>query len=275
MRYAIISVIVLAVCLAVGWVLANAVARRSRRTWPLLVRVLFSLCLTLLIAGGCVLGYVSRYYHADATALSALSGSSEVQVVHDDGGYFFDGPQEGSLMVFLPGAKVQSEAYAPLMLRLAERGVDCLLVDPPAHFAPLGLGVLERLVAAHPSDRVILAGHSLGGYVAASYVSSHQDVADGLVLLAAYPGKALPKDLHFLSLYGSDDGVLERGQYESGRVWWPSASREVVLSGANHAGFGNYGTQTGDGVASISCDEQQEQVAQAVCELVDELEEDA
>ena len=38
----------------------------------------------------------------------------------------------------------------------------------------------------------------------------------------------------------------------------------VVIEGGNHAGFGHYGPQAGDGVASIDREEQQRQTAETV-----------
>ena len=40
---------------------------------------------------------------------------------------------------------------------------------------------------------------------------------------------------------------------------------ELVLEGANHAGFGAYGPQEGDGEAAISRQEQQEKTVEAIC----------
>ena len=41
-----------------------------------------------------------------------------------------------------------------------------------------------------------------------------------------------------------------------------------MIDGGNHALFGNYGEQKGDGQAQISGEEQQEQVVRAVREFV-------
>ena len=37
-----------------------------------------------------------------------------------------------------------------------------------------------------------------------------------------------------------------------------------MIEGGNHAGFGSYGAQRGDGTATISAQEQQDQAAQAI-----------
>lgn len=45
-------------------------------------------------------------------------------------------------------------------------------------------GVLDKLVGYHP---VVLAGHSLGGAIAATYTQAHRDRVEGLVLIDATP----------------------------------------------------------------------------------------
>ena len=44
-----------------------------------------------------------------------------------------------------------------------------------------------------------------------------------------------------------------------------------VITGGNHAGFGNYGVQKGDGTAAIAAEEQQEITAQMVASWTEEL----
>ena len=74
-----------------------------------------------------------------------------------------------------------------------------------------------------------------------------------------------------LSVYGSNDGVLEQGAYQKARSLWPARTREVVIEGGNHAGFAYYGSQAGDGVATIDPRRQQDQVTQAIIKAMQEL----
>jgi len=42
---------------------------------------------------------------------------------------------------------------------------------------------------------------------------------------------------------------------------------EIILAGGNHAGFGNYGPQQGDGNATMTPEQQQQKTAEAVAEF--------
>ena len=77
--------------------------------------------------------------------------------------------------------------------------------------------------------------------------------------------------MRLLSVYGSEDGVLVKSQYEGSRQYFPENSRELVIEGGNHAGFGDYGFQSGDKEALISAEKQQQITAEAVSQLASEL----
>ena len=51
----------------------------------------------------------------------------------------------------------------------------------------------------------------------------------------------------------------------------PEATRFVVIEGAYHAYFGDYGQQSGDGVPTLSRQEAQDQIRQATLEFMDSL----
>ena len=114
-----------------------------------------------------------------------------------------------------------------------------------------------------------MAGHSLGGAMAANYAAGQSEVFDGLILLAAYSTKDLSQTtLRVLSVYGSEDGVMNRESYEKNRSNLPTDTTEVVLDGGCHAQFGSYGPQDGDGIPTISGEEQIRQSVEAIAAFV-------
>ena len=236
-----------------------------------LFRVLSAFVAVLLVvAAGCV-WYVNDYYHAVGVG-SALRSDDAVRVSDFEHGWEFDGPGTEDALVFYPGAKVEASAYAPLMHEAAAAGVDCFLVRMPANLAFFGIDRAEdvRSANAYGSYRHwYLAGHSLGGAMAASYAGKHADAWDGLVLLASYSTADLSgTDLRVLSLYGSDDGVLNRAKVREARRLMPKSYDERVIRGGNHAQFGSYGPQRGDGKATISAAKQRARTVAAIREFV-------
>ncbi len=55
---------------------------------------------------------------------------------------------------------------------------------------------------------------------------------------------------------------------EEGRTYLPKDAQELVIEGGNHAQFGSYGEQKGDGKAFISAEEQREETAEAIVSLL-------
>lgn len=206
--------------------------------------------------------WASFYYAADAPAANALQSDSAVAVAKTDTGWFFDGPSEEKALIFYPGAKVDEKAYAPILHRIAEEDMDVYLVKMPMHLAFFGINKAEKIMKQSEYDQYYISGHSLGGAMACEYAAEHESDLAGIILFAAYPTKST--DLDTLLIYGSEDGVLNMGRVESAADLVSGRYEEIVIEGGNHAQFGNYGEQSGDGQAAISREEQQDKVIEAV-----------
>ena len=177
-----------------------------------------------------------------------------------------ESPQAG--FIFYPGGKVEYTAYAPLMLELAERDILCVLLEMPLNLAVLDLAAAEGIPEQYPEiDTWYIGGHSLGGSMAASYAAEHSEEYAGLVLLASYSTAELG-DIDVISLYGSEDGVLNREKYREYRGNLPDDTVETVIEGGNHAGFGSYGFQKGDGESQISGEEQVDMTKEALAKFI-------
>ena len=217
-----------------------------------------------------VLMYINDYYEATEKAKKAILGNERIEVAETDDYYLLQKresesltlPAEGKGIIFYPGGKVDEVAYAPLMLELAEAGYDVYIVKMPAKLAILGANKADAIIAG---DATIIEwtmmGHSLGGAMAASYAASHDEEIDNLVLLAAYSTEDLKGlDMDVYSFYGSEDKVLNMEKYGECLGNFPEDVVEVVIDGGNHAYYGHYGEQEGDGTATITREEQKQTV---------------
>lgn len=246
----------------------------ARSNW---IEELVNTLAQLAVLAGVIVVYFGTYYHADITAFAALESTKEVSVSEitkkEDGtdGWFFDGPGTDSALVFYPGAKVEAAAYAPLMKEISFRGVDCYLCKMPLNFALLGKDTAEDIRTGNIKnyENWYVGGHSLGG-VAAAMVADNAEESDdmsewnGLILLAAYPTGELSTPV--ISIYGSEDQVLNTDKYNKTKDdgLWPADFTELIIEGGNHAQFGNYGVQKGDGKPQTSEGRQQKETAEAV-----------
>ena len=169
---------------------------------------------------------------------------------------------------------VDPAAYAPLMKSLADQGIMSVIVPMPLDLAVFGVNRANDVLAAYPEiDHWIIGGHSLGGSMAAQYVKDNPTKMEGLAFLAAYPAanvdlSQLPIDV--ASIYGTLDGVAG-DVFDESLSRLPAGTPLVVIEGGNHAQYGNYGPQAGDGVATISREEQQQQTTTAIGELANRL----
>lgn len=227
--------------------------------------------LLLAVVVGCGL-YLRDYYPAGEAALTALEPDAEVTVLADGNTTAFV-PKNGAELgfVFYPGGKVEHTAYAPLLRQLAEKGVLCVLVEMPFRLAVLDMNAADGIPAAFPEvEHWYMGGHSLGGSMAASYLASHTEDFDGLILLGSYSTADLSgSGLSVLSVYGSEDGVLNRDKYAEYKPNLPEGFTETIIEGGNHAYFGAYGEQEGDGTATVTPAEQVRQTAEAILSMLE------
>jgi len=214
----------------------------------------------LLLCGVCW-WYVSDYYHADDAAVAAMNSNADVVVKQDGNTAAFIPDEADTGFIFYPGGKVEHTAYAPLMHALADNGILCVLVEMPLNLAVLDMNAADGIPEMYPQiDRWYIGGHSLGGSMAASHAAKNASVYDGLVLLASYSTADISSaGLEVISIYGSEDGVLNMEKYAENKVNLPDLFEEYIINGGCHAGFGSYGSQDGDGAATITGDAQIEE----------------
>ena len=229
----------------------------KKRIWIIPAAVLLVLVLAFII-------YVSGYSRADASAEFSLQSDGTVTVTETDYGWLFDGPAEDTALIFYPGGKVDTVAYAPLLHCLAGAGMDVCLVDMPFHLAVFGIDRAGPVMEEYTYDHWYVGRHSLGGAMAASWASEHGDLLSGVILLAAYPTKPFDSSLTEVLIYGSEDQVVDKGKIRDGEQYAPDALTEHVIQGGNHAQFGNYGPQKGDGTATISAEAQQAETVDVI-----------
>jgi len=212
-----------------------------------------------------------------SAALSALQSDSAVQVV-DHGSYIsFEptGQKSSPAFLFYPGGHVDFRAYSPILHRIAEQGYLVVLVRVNLNLAFFDIEAGAPVLNDFPQvTNWVTGGHSLGGVAAAYFASNHPEVK-GIVFWASYPADDRLKNsaIRMLSIYGTEDGGLDDGaKIEQYKAFQPADTEFVVIQGANHAQFADYGPQPGDNAATISPESQWQQTTDAVVKFLSSFE---
>jgi pimeloyl-ACP methyl ester carboxylesterase len=144
----------------------------------------------------------------------------------------------------------------------------------PLDLAVFGINKAEAVKAAYPQIKTwVLAGHSLGGAMAANYLYKNPDAARALILWGSFPAESndlSQSGLAVLSIYGSEDGGAAEIAASQERL--PGDALFMFIQGGNHAQFGDYGEQKGDGQALIPAADQRELALQSMLGFLDKLE---
>ena len=243
--------------------------RFVKRWWWLL-----PVALVLIVAGFLI--WASTAAAPMPEALAALQSDAQVQV--DTGQWLVFRPVAGDPavgLVLYPGARVDPRAYAPTARALAQEGYLVVIVPMPLNLAVFASDRAAEVMAAFPEiGRWAVGGHSLGGAMSARFAYQNPEATQGLVLWAAYPASTddlSSQPMSVTSIYGTLDGLATGDKIEASRPLLPVDTAWIAIEGGNHAQFGWYGPQSGDNPATISRDEQQEQIVTATLALLSDL----
>ena len=231
---------------------------RKKKPWK---KLRISLLVFALV---CILGYGALWIYASdyRTLQEEYYPLLDAPTVNQSKGLVHFDAQGDTALVFYPGGRVEYLAYTPLCVRLQEKGIQVFLVDMPFNMANFGINKANDLMRAYPSVKNwYVGGHSLGGVAASLYASWNSKKINGLVMVGIYNAMEYPLE-NTLTLVGSNDlRVGDSIDY---------TQNVHILQGGNHAQFGNYGQNTGDGIATISAEEQQIQAVNHIVEFIKE-----
>lgn len=234
------------------------------------IRLIISTVITavLAIAAGITV-WLNDFYPADTVEINKAYQTGRMIEYGDDLKAFEPSEDISYGFIFYPGEKIEYTAYEPLMNYLSDKGVLCLLVKMPFNIAIFGKNSALGLDEIYPEvEHWYIGGHSLGGAMASDFAAENNGF-EGVIYLAAYPSKDISKtDMRALSVYGSEDRILNMNRYEKSGSKLPSDFTEKIIEGGNHSGFGFYGKQNGDGDAQITSAKQSYITAEYIAEFI-------
>ena len=214
MKYVLLIIFVLAVSILIPIItffIIEKVRNKKFKRWIKGIIIPFS---SLAIASIIVLTYLSIHYSAEKVVDDYLKSDNEVEVIKKNDYYLFDNKiNTDKAIIFYGGAKVEEKSYAPLLNKIAHYNIDVFLMKMPFHIAILKQNSADIVMKNYSYSSPYLMGHSLGGAVASLYLNKTDYNFKGIIFLASYSTKKIDDSLSSLSIYGSNDGVLNKKEY--------------------------------------------------------------
>lgn len=224
----------------------------------------------ILLAAGC--SYSPLFDSSDISEnVKIIEGRSTIEITTDQAENSAVG------LLFYPGGLVDSHVYDQLLSQFtAENNIKTVVVKEPSNLAVLDIEAGIDVIKDYPEiTRWVLAGHSLGGSMAAATIYSNPDVFEGLIFMDSYPADSNSlKDWNgvVLSLFSSiekisdDDRMQQTLDLIPPATWltdesrvYPSAESNYSvihqINGGSHSYFGTYGPQDGDYTPTITREE--------------------
>lgn len=254
--------------------MTQSTRRKPRLRW----QVVIPIALVILIIAGAIVAIRLRPYPPDQRALAALQSGNGITVTDTaDLIAFTPTTPTDTGLIYYPGGLVDPRAYAVKMRGIAEQGYAVYIVKMPLNLAVLGVNRAADVITAHPEiTNWAIGGHSLGGVMACNYVKN--DAArriNALLFHASYcdtsASLADRSDLTVVSLYATNDTLSTPGEVAESRGLLPQSATLIEIVGSNHAQFGDYGAQSGDGQATVSPDEATSQIVKESTALLAQI----
>ena len=234
----------------------------------------------VLIAAG--LGYwrydsQDRMHRVTPEALAALQSDDSVNVDQNEWFVFrpvHSSPTKG--LIFYPGGECDERGYAEPLREIAAAGYLVVLVPMPLQLAVFAPDSATEVISNFPEISTwAIAGHSLGGSMAARYAFHHPENVAGLLLWDAYaPDDMTDSNTKITMIHRSDDSGAVPPDYVEKLPLLPEQTEFVALKGAQHLNYGRFiaGRLYRDApVAELDPDKHRAMAAEASINFMDTL----
>ncbi len=247
--------------------------KRSRLNWQRKKLWLGLFLLFLIALGGLGVRWLTYARPPLPQALAALESNAAVSVTLTPWLTFTppDAPVTTGF-IFYPGGRISYLGYADLLRAIAAEGYLVVAPQMPLNIAAMNPNAATAIIAAYPEiQHWVIAGHSVGGTMAAQYTSKNSQQIAGLVIWASYPADSAALsalDIPSALIYGSLDPAANDEQVLPRRRLFPEDARFVRIAGGDHHQFGSYVSQPDEHHATISREAQQQQILAATLDVL-------
>ena len=184
-----------------------------------------------------------RMHQVTPEALAALQSDAAVSVNQDEWIVFTPAnasPTKG--LIFYPGGECDERGYAEPLREIAAAGYLVVLVPMPLQLAVFAIDSATDVIASFPEiSSWAIAGHSLGGSMAARYTYDHPENIDGVLFWDAYaPDDMTDSAAKIMMIHRSDDSGAVPSDYLAKLPLLPQQTEFVALNGAQHLNYGRF-----------------------------------
>jgi pimeloyl-ACP methyl ester carboxylesterase len=184
-----------------------------------------------------------RMHRVTPEALAALQSDAAITVSQEQWIVFTPAtstPTKG--LIFYPGGECDERGYAEPLREIAAAGYLVVLVPMPMQLAVFAPDSATEVIAEFPAIQSwAIAGHSLGGSMAARYAHHHPDNIDGLLLWDAYaPDDMTGSSAKIMMIHRSDASGAVPADYVEKLPLLPEQTEFVPLQGAQHLNYGRF-----------------------------------
>ena len=209
-------------------------------------------------------------------AIEALESDDLVTITHEPWLTFTPAKDPSTTgLIFYPGGRVDPRAYASLARTIAEEGYLVVIPEMPINMAVFNPNVADEIIEFHANiDRWAIAGHSVGGTMAAQYTDKNPETIKGLAIWASYPANSTDisnLDIPVVSIYGSREVTVTETSVGERAHLLPEDTLYIRIEGGDHHQFGSYQVNPKDHLATISRESQHQQIIQATLGMLAEV----
>lgn len=209
-------------------------------------------------------------------AINALESDDLVQVTQEPWLTFLpinESPSTG--LIFYPGGRVDPRAYSSLVRAIAFEGYLVVIPKMPINMAVFDPDAADEIIAYYSDiDTWAIAGHSVGGVMAALYTGNNPDVIKGLALWAAYPANSTnisDQKIPVVSIYGSREVKVTNESVGERAHLLPPDTLYIVIEGGDHHQFGSYEINPKDHLATTSRGSQHQQIIEVTLAMLSKV----
>lgn len=154
-------------------------------------------------------------------------------------------------IVFIPAIRIDPHAYIYKLSGIVENsGVTVVITKPTFNLPPIDFRPIATFTGdVGGVDNWYVAGHSRGGTRACGYAADQSAHVKGLILLGGYCDTDVTVPILDITAendeLASDKDIQQHANHLKGDL------TNVTISDAAHSSFGDYGSQSGDGDASV------------------------